>query len=524
MAEEKITLRFLSTFSGEGFQKASNAVRTFGGRAAGASRAIQQTLGAFGAMSGPIGETTRQITGVVGALASMDIAGAAVAGMSLAVKKLTDSWDELRKAAEEAATAQRKAADQTFENHLKAVADALKEVTSNAAMAAKQFEVMHAASAKIQGAKNATESSAGAANIAMMQWQKQVDLVGLEGTARELTAASHDLAIARAEAANAEVTANAKYDQQVEEIGAATERVITARDTVAKAEAALALAQDEERKAISTGNKGQADKFTKAREQAETALANAQMDLTAKEAAAAEAQEKATQLINAQSAARSQAESRIIALQDAEDKLRRRTEEEAAARERAAQIEDQHERAKAEAAKAEADLAAAEKAEIQAVKDRKAALDKQIESADAANRTAAAGMAKDAAKSTFGGGYQYHVDANGNINDPEDLARANRFAARAARDARAQERHNANYEKKGEALEALAAQKGERNLTQSQQQKLAEFRQWKKARFDKDAAEKEKAALDKKLEQFREQVKTNLDEIRKNLKSALEVK
>jgi len=107
MADNHIQFRIGSTFSGEGFTKANNAVKSVSGTVRKATGDLKGITDALGSAGGAFGKTANMVGKFAGAIAHGGILGVAMAGATVAIEKLVGWYSEWKKVAADAALAAR---------------------------------------------------------------------------------------------------------------------------------------------------------------------------------------------------------------------------------------------------------------------------------------------------------------------------------------------------------------------------------------------------------------------------------
>lgn len=108
-------IRIKSSFSGEGFKKANNAVKGVSAQVKNATKDINGVVAALGGVDGQVGKIFGSINGIMGAFAGGGVFGLAAAGIGTAFKTVMDRIEAAKKKAEEAAKAMREAFQKMFD-------------------------------------------------------------------------------------------------------------------------------------------------------------------------------------------------------------------------------------------------------------------------------------------------------------------------------------------------------------------------------------------------------------------------
>lgn len=301
MATSKLTFSIGSVFSGEGFQKANNAVRTLGATTKTAAQIANPLVGAMGALDQSSSKLVRSVGGVGTAFAQLGIAGAIIAGAQVGIDALFDHWkkgyDAMVQESERAAQAMQKMLNNTVARVLRRPADALAEVKTGAERAQKAFEAMANAALKVSKATAQTGIARGNLEVANLESLKTNGIIGLgddkEGAA--LYAAQRDIEIAEAKYKQVRLEQSAAVEEATREaeIAAENERLVSAK--LKKAREALAVATDAESRLSHLRDKSHAQKAAAMRAQAEELVAATERELAAKQADARAAVERRTQ-------------------------------------------------------------------------------------------------------------------------------------------------------------------------------------------------------------------------------------
>lgn len=306
MAEERLTFKIGSEFSGDGFNKANNAVKTSG-------KVASQMRGAFGGilndlnqMDGKVGELIGQFNGMAQSLQQLGVAGAVLYGVKFGAEKLADYIEHMN---DEMINMIQHAND--FNEQLKKIHDnaaikrmneALKEATTEAHNAMQAIKETADAVNALSGAK--AESAMAQANeqLAKLMKQKAEAVAGALGEfQKQVAAAKGDLAIAQHELETAHKNAAAAVEKANRDYDTAQQRQLQAIDNVVAAQRAVEIAETDYKKAKIHGSVREAEyqqTLEKAREAliaAEKAKAKADNDV----AIAVEKQETATSKMNA---------------------------------------------------------------------------------------------------------------------------------------------------------------------------------------------------------------------------------
>lgn len=524
MADTKIRFSIGSIFTGEGFKKAEAAIKSTSAQAKKAQGALSAVAGQMGEFGGAAGKVAGVAGNVAGAFKEMGAAGgiaaAAVIGMNLVLDHMKAELDAMAKAAADAAAAQEKAANKVFAEHLERVAASLREVKVFATESAKAFEEMAANAAKIESAKAGTVGASFTQKIAKMEWDAALERMAADDEAtKKLVEAKWKVAIQREKeaAANAQATAAEEAAEKANET--AIHREAMAADKVALAKEALSLAQKEETLAVSA-NKEKAKAFTKAREDAEKVLRDAESEHAKAIAEVTVSEEALKQATAKAEATRLSGQTATAELEAAERDLKAASEAEAKAREEKARRLAEGEREADELRKEETRITAAGKEKIKSIVD---AIEKQTElirDIKDIQKATQDGMEADARHTTGAfGPYKYHTNADGNVDDFEDFQRAQRFAGRAERDRQANERHNENLRKQMDKIR----EKGD-HATDSEKKRLRDWDKMQKQLKDAQEEEAKKRKLEAEKDKLEKQLYSDVTEIRKKINAALAVK
>lgn len=527
MADAKIRFSIGALFSGEGFQKANDAIKTTANHTKEAAGRVGQFAGQLAVGDTAAAKMAGQLGNVVSAFAMMGPAGGVVALASAAMAVYKEKVDAACQKLKEMRAYADKMFEQTLAEKLSGVQKMLEGVSRQAGFAAQAFEQMAAASAKLADAKSATSSAAGGTALAQMAWDKLSEMLAAEDEAsRKLVEAKWDLAIAEKKAAVDNAAANDAIAAASRDLETAVKRRAATSDTVAAAEQALAKARLDLAEAEGlkyNGREAEYKKFEAQLKAAEDAHAKAVLAASVAATNVQVSEEKLAQATEKAEQTRLGGTAEVAKLADAEKRLVEQTEKEIQERKDAAEKERQS----AENKRTLRDEAnAAERGLREMAEKQIAFLDKIIEECDEniaavreARERAKAGMAADAQHTNGSfGPYVYTLDRAGNIVDFEDFRRSLRFAERAARDTGNIDKRNARLEKEMEKIRALG-----KNALPSAKKRLEDWDKFRKQAEGELEAQKRKEEAEKK----RDEVLRHLDEwvrdIRDNLKTALEV-
>lgn len=497
MADNRIRFSLESVFNGEGFAKASKAVKETSGavkNAVDGAGKLSSELGAIGGTAGKVADGLGKVFGVFSA--SGGPLGIAIAGVTLFVswlqKMKTEAEEQKRKQAElvaqleegyrkrlaEAARAAAEAIDRAMTLSIKGAETAIAKIDAMAkayrSLGAAQKEVGSAAT-RLASAKIDLAAALGGTELDKVRGEiKKAGLryaQALDDAARDETDAMHAVRDWRA-----------KIERQQEVVHAlelACEDSSAAQAKLSEMTAELHAAEERlKAKAIT-------------REAIETEREAALADLSNKEAALAAQEAALAEKVAERADAESDAAVRAAEMANAQDLA-------------TIQIEDLTEKTKESVAELDRQIAAQEAyiEEVKALKDR-----------------AQKGMGADAAHTNgIFGPYDYQTGADGSISDFEDWQRAQRFAGRADRD-------QANIDNRNRRLDAEAERlRNKDHLTDSERKRLDQLDKFAKQRADLAAEEKKKKQMEDDRAKQLKRLDENVNEIKKNLKNALEVK
>lgn len=202
----------------------------------------------FGGLDSSVAKVAKSAGNVVAALAALGPIGGLIAGVNVVV-----GWvgDRLQKAADKAIELQRALGERVASAlaalkaaELKKVNDALDEATIKADRAAKAFEAMASASAKVHDALDAKDSAALAKDLAALGAKREAAANSPDKNTAERRAADVDVEIAERKykaAVEAGAVAKLKAKESAENDAA---RLKAAEDRVAKAEEAVVKAKE----------------------------------------------------------------------------------------------------------------------------------------------------------------------------------------------------------------------------------------------------------------------------------------
>ena len=301
MADTTIRFKLSSIFAGEGFAAANTAVKTTAGGAAQLTGTLRSVGTAAGALGGEAGKLAGTLGGVVGGFRSLGIAGgtigALMTGISLAVDKVREKYENMAKAAKESCDAlitKNKALATAITDGLHA---ALDKVGKQADADAKSLDNMTAAVNRVNAAVGRNASAKEEASVVQLKLDNLNKVLAAENdNAAALAKAEGELAVAVLERTNAlaahtravdtaqkaEDDAAARVDRARQNLDGATQALAKAREDAAFLE--VAASNDYE-----TAGKMYEDSL-KAVTEAENLLKRRQDELTAAVGAATEAQ------------------------------------------------------------------------------------------------------------------------------------------------------------------------------------------------------------------------------------------
>lgn len=417
MADNRIRFKIDSTFSGEGFNKATKAVKTTSDTVKNTAEGVSALASQLGTLGGSVGK----VSGGVGKLASAISGGPAALVTAImtatfaAAKWLTDMHRGLQKARAEHMAFQREM-HEGYQNRLKlyaekakqAALDALEASIDKGLKAIDTIDRLAASYLKLGQAEDNAAKSARAVKAAeidvALAYQGNMDSED-DRKRREIQAKLDKEMLAYADALEAAKRAQLNANEHV-------------RNTAEKYNTLLGVIDEMKQAGKDT---------TKQEEQ----LQKLSIELSAarKDLEAAENGVKVAELKHTASVYNLENEQTRL-----EEAIQAREEKERAAAESAQQKAN----ADAEAKRQIAEVTKKGKDEIEAIDAKIAAQKEYIEAIKAAKENLKEGAASEAA---HGGDYQYHTDAQGNINDPEDMERAQRYGKRAEREAENQRRH-----------------------------------------------------------------------------------
>lgn len=238
MADNHLTFRIGSAFSGEGFTKAQQAVKKVNGEIRNASGAASQIAAAFGQMDATASKSLQALTGVIGALATFNVTAIATQGMMMAINAYFDSMKEKAEAAKASADALKISMEKAFAG---ALSGRMAEINNQVKSISSEFESVtkqaNAFAAALEGVR-AAEANGG---IAQLQIEKLNAMLDAHSEAeRANIEASYNLKIAIEKSANAESEWQSK-------INAATDARTDNAKRIASIEQQLAVIEENRR-------------------------------------------------------------------------------------------------------------------------------------------------------------------------------------------------------------------------------------------------------------------------------------
>ena len=372
MNANEILLRLKSVFTDTALPAVRSFVGAVGRQMKNAGTAIAGVSAMFGEIPGKIGKIVGGLGRLSTAFLTLGPIGASVAVISTAFEWLQGKAQKAADAIMDAAKSMADAISARCEKIRASIRDALQasleESTVKAQRAIRAFNTLADAYMKVAKAKDATAKAGDDAEIAALR-QQRAEAVEAKGDSPDAAIVGAQFDVKIAERA-AKATADA-HDRAVKaadkDAKDANDRLVLMRDAEAKAEKALAEAQQREahaREDITPNDGGEWERqMRQAREKAEAAVFAAQQARISAEADATAADEKLKQAQLAQSAALSNS---TAALASARTSLKNLV----AARKKATQAELEEAERKA--------LAEAEKARAQQARDWAAAREKEL--------------------------------------------------------------------------------------------------------------------------------------------------
>ena len=515
MNANEILLRLKSVFTDTALPAVRSFVAAVGKQMKNAGTAIAGVSAMFGEIPGKIGKIVGGLGRLSTAFLTLGPIGASVAVISTAFEWLQGKAQKAADAIMDAAKSMADAISARCEKIRASIRDALQasleESTVKAQRAIRAFNTLADAYMKVAKAKDATAKAGDDAEIAALR-QQRAEAVEAKGDSPDAAIVGAQFDVKIAERA-AKATADA-HDRAVKaadkDAKDANDRLVLMRDAEAKAEKALAEAQQREahaREDITPNDGGEWERqMRQAREKAEAAVFAAQQARISAEADATAADEKLKQAQLAQSAALSNS---TAALASARTSLKNLV----AARKKAtqAELEEAERKALAEAEKARAqqarDWAAAREKEL---KDDHKKLVKNLDDAIAAARQAAqaweqtAQQTRDFTRNNGGGFAAWNAQQRDEARARE---RGNRKEANAL----------ANAEKEIGRLENEERRWG-RNMNPAQRERLNNLRNFRDQLIGRNDAAKEAERLQKRKDEAVINTEKRLNEIRDWLK------
>lgn len=501
MADNRIRFSIDSVFNGEGFAKASRAVKDTSGVVKNAADGVTKLSGEFGALGGAVGKVSDGVGKLSSAMSggSMGLIGLVATVTVSTAKWLIDFHNRLQKVRAEHAKLMHDMAE-GYQNRLRiysekakqAALDAMQASIDSGLKAIETIDRLASAYQRLGAAEDAASKSGRAVRSAeidvALAYQANMDSPD-EQKRREIQARIDKEALAYADALE---DAKRKQLDATEKVSNVAAQYNVLKDVIDKMRSAGQDAAKQEEKLQTT----------------EIALAAARKEL-----------EAAT---NGVKVAELEHTARVYSLENEQTRLeaaiQEREEKERAAAEKAQAKADAEARATTQIAK----LTATTQKEVAKLDAQIKAQDEYIRDVKQQQQRAKAGMDADA-KHTSGtfGPYDYSRDANGNINDYEDWQRSQRFADRAARDQANTDRRNQRIFDRADKLQKK--QDDGKKLTRDEQKELDRANKFRKQLQDAGKEEEKKKQLEDDRKKLIDQLGKDVTQIKNDLKKALEV-
>jgi len=232
MADQNIRFNIGSAFQGEGFEKARQAVASVNNNVKGSIASATRLAGAFGEMDASAAKAMQAATGLIGALATMNITAistqALMMGINLYFDEMRQKADECRKRVDELAASVQKAFSRTLAASVQEVRDEIKEINDSFDRATKQIQAFSKALDGVRG----SNASGEIINLEIEKLNKILEAHG-EAEVQNIEAA-YNLKIAIEKRANVETEWALKLDE-------AHAAVLDAEDKVANIDAQIAV-------------------------------------------------------------------------------------------------------------------------------------------------------------------------------------------------------------------------------------------------------------------------------------------
>lgn len=497
MADNRIRFSIDSIFNGEGFNKASRAVKDTSGLVKNAADGVTKLSGDFGALGSKVGMVSDGVGKLSSALSggSMGLIGLVATVTASTAKWLIDFHNRLQKAREEHAKLMHDMSE-GYQNRLKIYAEKAKQAAIDAMQASidkglKAIETIdrlasaykRLGAAEDNAAKSARAIQAAEIDVALA-FQGNMDGPD-EQKRREIQAKLDKEMLAYADAMEA---ARRAQTDATENVNILAEKYNTLRGVI-----------DEMRRAGQDTTKQEADL-----QKTNIELSAARKDLEAATNGVKVAELKHTATVY-------DLENEQTRLEEA---INKRVDAELRAQEKADATSEATAKINKLTSKTEEEIAALD-AQIEAQKD-------YVEEIKELHERAKSGMEADAAHTSgLFGPYNYSTDKNGNINDYEDWQRAQRFAGRADRDRANQERRNQRIADRANELQEK--EDSGKKLTADEKKELDRAKKFLEQMKDVKDEEKKRQKLEEERKKLIDKLGKDVDEIKRNLKLALEV-
>lgn len=523
--ESKIRFKLNSDYDGKGFQQVNadisktskNVARTAGG--------VEKLGHAASMLPGKFGEIAASGTGVanvfknllqgIGNLGPIGLAAAAVGSLFAGIKIGMDRAEKRAKEAKERIARHAEAMKVAIASRLNWLRnkmdddfDAMKEGVNGAISA---FDKLIGRINKVNSAKAEVKVAEAQNRAALRSANKSAQLLGIANDDdRAVLEAQLNLQEALDERTEIEKQNAENEKQAARTLKQAQERRSVLEQNIAVIKQAVAKAEEDAAAAAKTGTKEMKPFYDRVKKTKDE-LAKAEEALVEQDTSIAIAQENMKAAAIKNESALIANEQKILDLNASMDRLRAAQEKAAQAEERNAKITSlKNEKLKTQA-NAEKQVADIEK-QIEQSKNRI----KDIQKAQDRTR---AGMAKDREKhqGISGRGFNYETDENGNVADLAGWDRAQRYAARADRDAQRANRAAAANEREYDKLRNKL-ENGDK-LTDQEMKKYDKLDKWMNERKGKKREEDNIQNLEDNKKQIMEDMKTTIKNIEQKIEN-----
>lgn len=519
--QQKIKFSLTSDYNGKGFQQVLNDMEKTSKESAKAADGVTKLANAASTLPGPIGEAGAKLSGFSGALKNIwqsvanlpgplkvfALAAASVGtgikiGMDIAAKRAEEAKERIERASKalQAGIQSRLNWLRTkMDKDLASVRDSISSTITAFDKLIGRINKVNSAKAEVKVAESSnSQLSRQVARAAMLApISDENERAMLEARLNEQEAEEE-----RAEIIKRNTTNEKEADRNLKN---AQDRRNMLEEQVAVAKKALADAEADAAQAEITGTKDMKvfnDNIAKARKQ----LADVEEQLKDQQVEVAVAEEKRKAVIISNENALLENETRIIELNAATERLKKAQEKAASEQEKNAQIQSLRGQ--------QNDLQRNAQSQVDANNRKIQRARQNIADIEKAQDRTRRGMAKDQEvhQGIGGEGFNYETDANGNPADLAGWERAQRYAARADRDAeRANRAAKANEKEYGKLRDKL--ENGEK-LSDAEMKKYDKLDKWNKERKGKEKEEQNIMQSEEDNKKILEDTKTAVENIK----------